>query len=111
MALTGSVLQEISLAAQASTERSNGATRTDKSGRPLLAAWESQHWDVSTVPEMPCRYYEDVTGVDISAIINHHAKMEDIDVNALAADLASERLNGAPSPAPMSGKAKKTSVK
>lgn len=63
------------------------------------------------MPELPCRYYEDVAGVDISAIINHHAHMEDIDVNALAAAVASERQNGASSLAPMSGKAKRTSVK
>lgn len=40
------------------------------------------------------RYYEDVADLDISAIINHHARMEDIDVNALAAQIDSEELNG-----------------
>ena len=43
---------------------------------------------------LPCRYYEDVADLDISAIINHHARMEDIDVNALAAQIDSEQLNG-----------------
>ena len=47
----------------------------------------------------------------MSAIVNHHAHMEDIDVNALAAEVASEQLNGPPSPAPASGKGKKISVK
>lgn len=58
-----------------------------------------------------CRYYEDVADLDMSAIINHHAHMEDVDVNALAADVASEQLNGPPSPAPLPGKARKISVK
>ena len=41
-----------------------------------------------------CRYYEDVADLDISAIINHHARMEDIDIQAQAAQIDSEELNG-----------------
>ena len=47
---------------------------------------------------LPRRYYEDVADLDISAIINHHARMEDIDVNALAARIDAEQLNGMASP-------------
>lgn len=47
---------------------------------------------------LPRRYYEDVADLDISAIINHHARMEDIDVNALAAQIGAEQLNGMASP-------------
>ena len=47
---------------------------------------------------LPRRYYEDVADLDISAIINHHARMEDIDVNALAAQIDAEQLNGMASP-------------
>ena len=70
-----------------------------------------KNWHVMIKAQAACRYYEDVADIDISAIINHHAHMEDIDVNALAANVASEQLNGPPSPAPPSGKAKKISVK
>ena len=39
--LTRNVLQEFSLASQASTQHSMSATRTGKSGRPLLTVWEN----------------------------------------------------------------------
>ena len=54
------------------------------------------------------RYYEDVTPSDVAAILRNHARMEDIDVPALAAALAAEargeatpaqRSQAAPSPA------------
>ena len=54
------------------------------------------------------RYYEDVADLDMSAIINHHAHMEDIDVNALAAAVTSNQLHG---PATPSGKEKRISLK
>ena len=46
------------------------------------------------------RYYEDVTPADVAAILRHHARMEDIDVPALAAALAAEAAGeGAAPPA------------
>ena len=52
------------------------------------------------------RYFEDVAQADVSAILNHHAHMEDIDVSALAALLDSKQPDGAPQTSASHGKKK-----
>ena len=53
-----------------------------------------------------CRYFEDVAQADVSAILNHHAHMEDIDVSALSALLDSEQPDGHPQTSASPGKKK-----
>ena len=57
-------------------------------------------------PHPTCRYYEDVAQADVSAILNHHAHIEDIDVSALSALLDSEQPDGAPQTSALPGKKK-----
>ena len=75
-----------------------------------------QHPDLQILEALPavviedspaaCRYFEDVAQADVSAILNHHAHMEDIDVSALSALLDSEPLDGAPKTSASPGKKK-----
>ena len=53
-----------------------------------------------------CRYFEDVAQADVSAILNHHAHIEDIDVSALSALLNSEQSDGPPQTSASPGKKK-----
>ena len=55
-----------------------------------------------------CRYFEDVAQADVSAILNHHAHMEDIDISALSALLDSEKLDGPPQTSTSPGKKKES---